>query len=133
MNWSSYMFLVVHNVFLWNVFHWELIIIKPSVLQSTLVVYVLQGVLDMFISVYFKLTDDWEMSLFVACGSRCEWSCSGPCSEASDRVLTERLASILARGARAIKTEVWTWGSVQRGQLGTGDMVRRHRWLIFNN
>lgn len=63
---------------------------------------------------------------------RCEWSCSGPCSEASDRVLTERLASILARGARAIKTEVWTWGNVQRGQLGTGDMVKRHRYLFVH-
>ncbi|XP_046686253.1 uncharacterized protein LOC124371926, partial [Homalodisca vitripennis] len=79
------------------------------------------------------VTDDFNLSHASNTSSvKCEWSCSGGCSEVSDRGVAERLAGILARGARLIKTEVWTWGSVQHGQLGTGDMVKRHRPVLVN-
>ncbi|XP_054282375.1 alsin [Macrosteles quadrilineatus] len=78
-------------------------------------------------------TDDFNLSHASNTSSvKCEWSCSGGCSEVSDRGTVERLAQILARGARLVKTEVWTWGGVQHGQLGTGDMVKRHRPVVVN-
>ncbi|RZF47056.1 hypothetical protein LSTR_LSTR011793, partial [Laodelphax striatellus] len=71
------------------------------------------------------LTDDLNPSS--TSSLRCEWSCSGGCSDVSaDRGAGDKLALYLSRGARLIKTEVWAWGGSQHGQLGSGDTVPRN-------
>ncbi|XP_039281214.1 uncharacterized protein LOC120350697 [Nilaparvata lugens] len=81
------------------------------------------------------LTDDLNPSS--TSSLRCEWSCSGGCSDVSgaDRVGAggEKLALYLSRGARLIKTEVWAWGGAQHGQLGSGDIVPRNKPVIVSS
>ncbi|XP_073987659.1 amyotrophic lateral sclerosis 2 isoform X2 [Rhodnius prolixus] len=57
---------------------------------------------------------------------RWDWSYS----EGSEEVMAERNGSCVSRGSRLIRGEVWTWGNSQNGQLGLGDIVRRHKPVL---
>ncbi|KAK9511048.1 hypothetical protein O3M35_005697 [Rhynocoris fuscipes] len=60
---------------------------------------------------------------------RWDWSYS----EGSEEVLAERNSSCISRGSRLIRGEVWTWGNSQNGQLGLGDIVRRHKPVLVGS
>lgn len=36
-------------------------------------------------------------------------------------------------GTRLLSTELWSWGDITHGQLGTGDTVKRHRPTIISH
>ncbi|XP_020708134.2 alsin isoform X2 [Athalia rosae] len=66
---------------------------------------------------------------------RCEefpWSSSAGTSERelSEQGLNERINSLVRTGNNLLSTELWTWGDVQYGQLGTGDIVKRPRPVL---
>ncbi|KAJ9583748.1 hypothetical protein L9F63_021911 [Diploptera punctata] len=44
----------------------------------------------------------------------------------------ERAASLVREGARLLSTELWSWGDITHGQLGTGDTVKRNRPTIIS-
>ena len=61
---------------------------------------------------------------------RCEefpWSSSAGSSEheLSQQGLNERINLLVREGNNLLSTELWTWGDVKHGQLGTGDTVKR--------
>lgn len=66
---------------------------------------------------------------------RCEefpWSSSAGTSEReiSEQGLNERINSLVRNGNSLLSTELWTWGDVTYGQLGTGDIVKRPRPVL---
>ena len=44
----------------------------------------------------------------------------------------EKAASLVREGARLLSTELWSWGDISHGQLGTGDTVKRNRPTIIS-
>lgn len=66
---------------------------------------------------------------------RCEefpWSSSTGSSEheLSQQGLNERINTLTCTGSNILSTELWTWGDVQYGQLGTGDIIKRSRPVL---
>ncbi|XP_033227521.1 alsin isoform X2 [Belonocnema kinseyi] len=66
---------------------------------------------------------------------RCEefpWSSSAGSSEheLSQQGLNERINLLVREGNNLLSTELWTWGDVKHGQLGTGDTVKRPRPVL---
>lgn len=66
----------------------------------------------------------------LALSLRCEefpWSSSTGSSEheLSQQGLNERINALSRNGSNILGTELWTWGDVQYGQLGTGDIIKR--------
>ena len=66
---------------------------------------------------------------------RCEefpWSSSAGSSERelSQQGLNERINLLVRQGNSLLSTELWTWGDVKHGQLGTGDTVKRPRPVL---
>lgn len=66
---------------------------------------------------------------------RCEefpWSSSAGTSERelSEQGLNERINSLVRNGNNLLSTELWTWGDIQYGQLGTGDTMKRERPVL---
>lgn len=66
---------------------------------------------------------------------RCEefpWSSSAGSSEheISQQGLNERINLLVREGNNLLSTELWTWGDVKHGQLGTGDTVKRSRPVL---
>ncbi|PSN52558.1 hypothetical protein C0J52_08953 [Blattella germanica] len=51
--------------------------------------------------------------------------------EESEVGVTERVAAMVRVGARLLATELWSWGDVNHGQLGTGDTVKRNKPTII--
>ena len=71
----------------------------------------------------------------LALSLRCEefpWSSSTGSSEheLSQQGLNERINMLTRTGNNILSTELWTWGDVQYGQLGTGDMITRSRPVL---
>ncbi|XP_043251170.1 alsin isoform X2 [Colletes gigas] len=63
---------------------------------------------------------------------RCEefpWSSSTSCSEheLSQQGVNERINALTRTGSNILSTELWTWGDIKYGQLGTGDIIVRLR------
>ncbi|XP_076625542.1 amyotrophic lateral sclerosis 2 isoform X2 [Colletes latitarsis] len=68
----------------------------------------------------------------LALSLRCEefpWSSSTGSSEheLSQQGLNERINVLTRTGSSILSTELWTWGDIQYGQLGTGDIIVRSR------
>jgi amyotrophic lateral sclerosis 2 protein len=69
---------------------------------------------------------------------RCEesfWSSSCGTSEQgeeSETGISERVAAMIHAGTRLLSTELWSWGDITHGQLGTGDTVKRDRPTIIS-
>lgn len=68
----------------------------------------------------------------LALSLRCEefpWSSSTGSleHELSQQGLNERINVLSRTGSNILSTELWTWGDVQYGQLGTGDNIKRPR------
>ncbi|XP_046413815.1 alsin isoform X5 [Neodiprion fabricii] len=66
---------------------------------------------------------------------RCEefpWSSSAGTSdrELSEQGLNERINTLVRAGNSLLSTELWTWGDIQYGQLGTGDTTKRPRPIL---
>ncbi|XP_020289655.1 alsin-like, partial [Pseudomyrmex gracilis] len=66
----------------------------------------------------------------LALSLRCEefpWSSSTGSSEheLSQQGLNERINALSRTGSNILGTELWTWGDVHYGQLGTGDIIKR--------
>lgn len=66
---------------------------------------------------------------------RCEefpWSSSAGTSERelSEQVLNERINSLVRTGNSLLSTELWAWGDIKYGQLGTGDVIKRPRPVL---
>nr|XP_012139045.1 PREDICTED: alsin isoform X2 [Megachile rotundata] len=71
----------------------------------------------------------------LALSLRCEefpWSSSTGSSEheLSQQGLNERINTLTRAGSNILSTELWTWGDVQYGQLGTGDIIKRSRPVL---
>lgn len=71
----------------------------------------------------------------LALSLRCEefpWSSSTGSSEheLSQQDLNERINTLSRSGSNILATELWTWGDVQYGQLGTGDIIKRPRPVL---
>lgn len=71
----------------------------------------------------------------LALSLRCEefpWSSSTGSSEheLSQQGLNERISTLTRTGNSILSTELWTWGDIQYGQLGTGDIVKRSRPIL---
>ncbi|EFN76628.1 Alsin [Harpegnathos saltator] len=71
----------------------------------------------------------------LALSLRCEefpWSSSTGSSEheLSQQGLNERINALSRTGSNILATELWTWGDVQYGQLGTGDIIKRPRPVL---
>lgn len=71
----------------------------------------------------------------LALSLRCEefpWSSSTGSSEheLSQQGLNERINMLSRSGSNILATELWTWGDVQYGQLGTGDIIKRPRPVL---
>lgn len=71
----------------------------------------------------------------LALSLRCEefpWSSSTGSSEheLSQQGLNERINVLTRTGSNILSTELWTWGDVQYGQLGTGDIIKRPRPVL---
>ncbi|XP_053978355.1 alsin [Hylaeus volcanicus] len=71
----------------------------------------------------------------LALSLRCEefpWSSSTGSSEheLSQQGLNERINTLTRTGSNILSTELWTWGDVQYGQLGTGDIIIRSRPIL---
>lgn len=71
----------------------------------------------------------------LALSLRCEefpWSSSTGSSEheLSQQGLNERINTLTCTGNNILSTELWTWGDIQYGQLGTGDIVKRIRPIL---
>lgn len=71
----------------------------------------------------------------LALSLRCEefpWSSSTGSSEheLSQQDLNERINTLSRTGSNILATELWTWGDVQYGQLGTGDIIKRPRPVL---
>lgn len=71
----------------------------------------------------------------LALSLRCEefpWSSSTGSSEheLSQQGLNERINTLSRTGSNILATELWTWGDVQYGQLGTGDIIKRPRPVL---
>ncbi|XP_050465644.1 alsin [Cataglyphis hispanica] len=71
----------------------------------------------------------------LALSLRCEefpWSSSTGSSEheLSQQGLNERINALSRTGSNILATELWTWGDVQYGQLGTGDTIKRPRPVL---
>ncbi|KAG7208800.1 hypothetical protein KM043_014993 [Ampulex compressa] len=71
----------------------------------------------------------------LALSLRCEefpWSSSTGSSEheLSQQGLNERINTLTRTGSNILSTELWTWGDVQYGQLGTGDIIKRPRPVL---
>ncbi|XP_029056491.2 alsin [Osmia bicornis bicornis] len=71
----------------------------------------------------------------LALSLRCEefpWSSSTGSSEheLSQQGLNERINTLTRTGSNILSTELWTWGDVQYGQLGTGDIIKRSRPVL---
>jgi len=70
---------------------------------------------------------------------RCEesfWSSSCGTSERGEESevgISERVATMVRAGTRLLSTELWSWGDITHGQLGTGDTVKRHRPTIISH
>ncbi|XP_046736020.1 alsin isoform X3 [Diprion similis] len=67
---------------------------------------------------------------------RCEefpWSSSAGTSERelSEQGLNERINTLVRAGNSLLSTELWTWGDIQYGQLGTGDTTKRPRPILI--
>ncbi|CAL7949033.1 unnamed protein product [Xylocopa violacea] len=60
------------------------------------------------------------------------WSSSTGSSEheLSQQGLNERINTLTRTGTNILSTELWTWGDVQYGQLGTGDIIKRSRPIL---
>lgn len=69
---------------------------------------------------------------------RCEesfWSSSCGTSdrgEESEIGISERVAAMSRAGSRLLSTELWSWGDITHGQLGTGDTVKRDQPTIIS-
>ncbi|XP_031843534.1 amyotrophic lateral sclerosis 2 [Nomia melanderi] len=71
----------------------------------------------------------------LALSLRCEefpWSSSTGSSEheLSQQGLNERINMLTRTGSNILSTELWTWGDVEFGQLGTGDTIKRSRPVL---
>ncbi|XP_014610965.1 PREDICTED: alsin [Polistes canadensis] len=71
----------------------------------------------------------------LALSLRCEefpWSSSTGSleHELSQQGLNERISVLSRMGSNILSTELWTWGDVQYGQLGTGDNIKRIRPIL---
>jgi len=71
----------------------------------------------------------------LALSLRCEefpWSSSTGSSEheLSQHGLNERINTLSRTGSNILATELWTWGDVQYGQLGTGDIIKRPKPVL---
>ncbi|XP_066593568.1 alsin [Prorops nasuta] len=57
------------------------------------------------------------------------WSSSTESSEheLSQQGLSERIKILTRTGSNILSTELWTWGDIQFGQLGTGDKIKRKK------
>jgi len=71
----------------------------------------------------------------LALSLRCEefpWSSSTGSSEheLSQQGLNERINMLSRTGNNILATELWAWGDVQYGQLGTGDIIKRPRPVL---
>ncbi|XP_016915649.2 alsin [Apis cerana] len=71
----------------------------------------------------------------LALSLRCEefpWSSSTGSSEheLSQQGLNERINILTRTGNNILSTELWTWGDIEYGQLGTGDIVKRSRPIL---
>lgn len=71
----------------------------------------------------------------LALSLRCEefpWSSSTGSleHELSQQGLNERINVLSRTGSNILSTELWTWGDVQYGQLGTGDNIKRIRPIL---
>ncbi|XP_015114192.1 alsin [Diachasma alloeum] len=76
-------------------------------------------------------------SLSLAQSLRCEefpWSSSTGSleHELSQQGLNERINSLVDIGTNLLSTELWTWGDVSFGQLGTGDIIKRPKPVLVN-
>ncbi|CAK9829874.1 ALS2 [Anthophora retusa] len=66
---------------------------------------------------------------------RCEefpWSSSTGSSEheLSQQGLNERINTLTRTGSNILSTELWSWGDIQYGQLGTGDIIKRPQPIL---
>nr|XP_033325881.1 alsin isoform X1 [Megalopta genalis]XP_033325882.1 alsin isoform X1 [Megalopta genalis] len=66
---------------------------------------------------------------------RCEefpWSSSNGTSEheLSQQDLNEKINTLTQAGSNILSTELWTWGDIEFGQLGTGDTINRLRPIL---
>ncbi|XP_076647419.1 amyotrophic lateral sclerosis 2 [Halictus rubicundus] len=71
----------------------------------------------------------------LALSLRCEefpWSSSSGTSEheLSQQGLNERITTLTHAGSNILSTELWTWGDIEFGQLGTGDTINRLRPVL---
>ncbi|XP_063974137.1 alsin isoform X2 [Diachasmimorpha longicaudata] len=76
-------------------------------------------------------------NLSVAQSLRCEefpWSSSTGSldHELSQQGLNERVNSLVDIGTNLLSTELWAWGDVSHGQLGTGDIIKRSKPVLIN-
>ncbi|KAK0086427.1 hypothetical protein PV325_003204 [Microctonus aethiopoides] len=67
---------------------------------------------------------------------RCEefpWSSSTASldHELSLQGLNERINSLVDTGNNLLATELWTWGDIKHGQLGTGDIIKRPKPFLI--
>ncbi|XP_011306147.1 alsin [Fopius arisanus] len=74
-------------------------------------------------------------SVSLAHSLRCEefpWSSSTGSleHELSQQGLNERINSLVDIGTSLLSTELWTWGDVAFGQLGTGDIIKRPKPVL---
>lgn len=63
------------------------------------------------------------------------WSSSAGTSdrgEESEVGASARVNAMVRAGSALLTTELWSWGNISRGQLGTGDMIKRHRPTIVS-
>ncbi|KAI4494098.1 hypothetical protein M0802_009252 [Mischocyttarus mexicanus] len=71
----------------------------------------------------------------LALSLRCEefpWSSSTGSLEhkLSQQELNERISVLSRTGSDILSTELWTWGDIRYGQLGTGDNIKRTRPIL---
>ncbi|XP_015437908.1 PREDICTED: alsin [Dufourea novaeangliae] len=50
--------------------------------------------------------------------------------ELSQHGLNERINTLTCTGNNILSTELWTWGDIEYGQLGTGDIIKRVRPVL---
>ncbi|XP_017893211.1 alsin isoform X2 [Ceratina calcarata] len=50
--------------------------------------------------------------------------------ELSQQGLNDKINALIRAGNNILSTELWTWGDVQYGQLGTGDIIKRPRPVL---
>lgn len=80
---------------------------------------------------YMKPTATASVTLSLRC-EEFPWSSSTGSSEheLSQHGLNERINMLSRSGNNILSTELWTWGDIQYGQLGTGDIIKRSRPVL---